>query len=109
MAGKFELYQDRSSEFRFRLKAGNGENIGISQGYKTKEAALKGVESVRINGGEEKQYVFKEGENGKIYFNLKAKNHQVILSSQGYASESGAQQGVKSTMKNAPDAELVEV
>jgi hypothetical protein len=35
MAGKFVLYQDKSGEFRFRLKVGNGENIGVSQGYKT--------------------------------------------------------------------------
>jgi len=109
MAGKFELYQDKAEEFRFRLKAGNGENIGLSEGYKTKAAALKGIESVRTNAGEEAQYVFKTGKNDKIYFNLKAKNHQVVLSSQGYSSESGAKNGVKSVMQNAPDAAVVEL
>ncbi len=109
MAGKFELYQDKAGEYRFRLKAGNGENIGASEGYKTKASALKGIKSVRANAGEEKQYVFKEGKNDKVYFNLRAKNHQVILSSQGYANESGAKNGVKSTMKNTTDAILIEV
>lgn len=33
MAGKFELYLDKAGEFRFRLKAGNGENILASEGY----------------------------------------------------------------------------
>ncbi|WP_233494162.1 YegP family protein [Renibacterium salmoninarum] len=36
MADKFELYEDKSGGFRFRLKAGNGEVIATSQGYKTK-------------------------------------------------------------------------
>jgi len=40
---------------------------------------------------------------------LKAKNHQVILSSQGYAAESGAKNGAKSVMKNAPNATLIKV
>ncbi|BDB41503.1 MULTISPECIES: YegP family protein [Mycobacterium] len=49
MAGKFEIYQDRQGEFRFRLKAANGEVIAASEGYKTKAAAQHGVESVRTN------------------------------------------------------------
>ena len=36
MAGKFELYKDTIDEYRFRLKAGNGETILVSEGYKTK-------------------------------------------------------------------------
>lgn len=109
MPGKFELYKDKAGEFRFRLKAGNGENIGASEGYKTKAAAEKGIQSVKTNAPEEKQYEFKEGKNSKWYFNLKAKNHQVILSSQGYASQAGAKAGTKSVMKAAPDAKVVEI
>ena len=33
MAGKFELYKDASNEYRFRLKASNGEIILKSEGY----------------------------------------------------------------------------
>lgn len=47
MAGKFELYTDKSGEYRFRLKAGNGEVIATSEGYSSKAAALGGIESVR--------------------------------------------------------------
>ena len=39
MAGKFELYKDKGGEFRFRLKAGNGQIILASEGYKTKTSA----------------------------------------------------------------------
>lgn len=49
MAGKFELYTDSRGEYRFRLKAGNGEVIAISEGYKSKRGALGGIESVRKN------------------------------------------------------------
>ena len=49
MAGKFELYTDRRGEYRFRLKAGNGEVIAVSEGYKSKRGALGGIESVRKN------------------------------------------------------------
>ena len=109
MAGKFELYKDKAGEYRFRLKAGNGEVIGSSEGYTTKSSALNGIKSVSTNAPEEGQYTLKEGKNGKTYFNLKANNHQIILSSQGYSSKSGAESGVKSVMKNAPDAKTVEV
>ncbi|HEX9088858.1 MAG TPA: DUF1508 domain-containing protein, partial [Arthrobacter sp.] len=43
MAGKFEVYKDKSGGYRFRLKAGNGETIASSESYKTKAGALNGV------------------------------------------------------------------
>jgi uncharacterized protein YegP (UPF0339 family) len=49
MAGTFELYTDKSGEYRFRLKASNGEVIAISEGYSSKSGALSGIESVRRN------------------------------------------------------------
>lgn len=52
MAGKFELYQDKAGEWRFRLKAGNGEVIATGQGYASKSGALNGIDSVRRNAAE---------------------------------------------------------
>jgi uncharacterized protein YegP (UPF0339 family) len=50
MAGKFELYKDKSGEFRFRLKAGNGEVIATSsESYETKAGALNGIDSIKRN------------------------------------------------------------
>ncbi|MDD2495251.1 MAG: YegP family protein [Tissierellia bacterium] len=46
---KFEVYTDKSGEFRFRLKAKNGEVIATSEGYKTIDNCKKGIESVRKN------------------------------------------------------------
>ena len=49
---KYEVYQDKAGEFRFRLKARNGEPIGKSEGYKTKASCLNGIESVGKNAPE---------------------------------------------------------
>lgn len=54
MAGKFELYQDKSEKYRFRLKAGNGQVIAVGEAYESKAAALNGIESVRKNAADAK-------------------------------------------------------
>ena len=46
---KFEMYTDKTGEFRFRLKARNGEVIAASEGYKAKASCLNGIDSVRRN------------------------------------------------------------
>ena len=46
---KFEVYQDKAGEFRFRLKARNGEIIATGEGYKAKASCLNGIESIRKN------------------------------------------------------------
>ncbi|UNK70230.1 YegP family protein [Microbacterium sp. H1-D42] len=52
MAGKFELYTDKDGDWRFRLKAGNGEVIATGQGYASKSSALNGIDSVRRNAAD---------------------------------------------------------
>ena len=49
MAAKFEWYADKAGKFRFRLKAGNGEVIAVSEAYNTKDSCLNGIESVKKN------------------------------------------------------------
>ena len=106
MAGKFELYKDKAGEFRFRLKAGNGEKILSGEGYKDKSGAENGVASVRKNAADKARFEIKESSGGKPYFVLKAGNHQVIGQSQMYDSASGCSSGIEAVMKTAPDAAL---
>ena len=106
--GKFTLFTGKNGEFYWNLKAGNGEVIGKSEGYTTKAAAQNGIESTRKNAPDEGRFEMKTAKNGKFHWNLKAKNGQIILSSQMYESESGAKNGIQSTMKNAPDAKFVD-
>lgn len=46
---KFEVYKDGRGEFRFRLKANNGQVIATGEGYKTKAGALNGIASIKKN------------------------------------------------------------
>lgn len=52
MAGTFELYQDKSEKWRFRLKAPNGQVIASGQGYESKRSARNGIASVQKNAPE---------------------------------------------------------
>ena len=46
---KFELYKDKAGEFRFRLKAGNGEVILTGESYVSKDGCKNGIASIRKN------------------------------------------------------------
>lgn len=49
---KFELYVDKTGQYRFRLRARNGKIIAVSEGYSTRAACENGIESVRKNAEE---------------------------------------------------------
>ena len=52
MAGKFVLTKSKNGEYRFVLKAANGETIATSEGYSSKAAAKNGIDSVKRNAGD---------------------------------------------------------
>ncbi len=49
---KFEMYLDKAGEYRFRLKATNGQVIATSEGYKAEASCVNGIESVKKNAVE---------------------------------------------------------
>lgn len=100
MAGKFEIYKTPGGDFRFRLKASNGETILTSQNYKSRSGVRNGVESVRKNGGKNGQFEVRKSKNGKDYFVLKAANHQIIGTSEMYNSSASCSNGIKSVGNN---------
>ena len=104
--GTFTLFQGKDEQFYWNLKAANGEIIGKSEGYTTKAAAENGIESTQKNAPDEARYELKEAANGKFHWNLKAANGQIICSSQMYASKAGAEGGIASCQKNAPEAKV---
>lgn len=107
--GKFEIKKAKDGQFYFNLKSSNGQVVLSSEMYTTMAACENGVASVKKNASEEAHYELTQAANGKYHFNLKAANHQVIGSSQMYASEDSAKNGIESVMKNAPEAEVVNV
>lgn len=106
--GTFEKYTDKKGEFRFRLKAGNGETILASEGYTTKAARDNGIASVRKNAPLDERYERKQSAAG-YSFNLKAANGQVIGTSEVYKSEASRESGIESVKRNAPEATEKEV
>ncbi len=106
---KFEVYTDKAGEHRFRLKAGNGQIILASEGYSSKDGCENGIESVRKNSANKDNFEVSDTKNGGCKFNLKAGNGQVIGTSEVYESDGACDNGIDSVMRNAPDAEVVEV
>jgi uncharacterized protein YegP (UPF0339 family) len=92
MAGKFEIYKDKAGEFRFRLKASNGQVILASLGYRRIAGANTGVESVKKNAPLEERYERKTAKNVQFMFNLKAFNGQVFGTSELYKAEASISQ-----------------
>ena len=100
MAGWFELEKSKDGQFRFELKAGNGEVILTSELYKSKDAAENGIASVQKNSQSDGRFERKTASNGKFFFNLEAGNGQTIGTSQMYASEDSRDNGIESVQKN---------
>ena len=53
MAGKFVITKGKDEKFYFNLKAGNGEVVLTSQGYKAESDCVNGIESVKKNSQSE--------------------------------------------------------
>ena len=43
----FEIYKDKAGEFRFRIKATNGNVLAASEGYSAKASALNAIERIK--------------------------------------------------------------
>ena len=108
MAGKFVVFKGKDGQDYFKLKAGNGEVILSSEGYKSRSSCANGVESVRKNSQDENRFDFRVDKDGRSYFVLKAGNCQEIGRSQMYKSDSGSNNRMQSVPRKAPDAAVVE-
>ena len=106
MAGKFEVYRDKAGEYRFRLKAGNGEPVLASQGYSARSGAMNGIESVQKNAANGERFEKIETKAGNFRFNLKAGNHQIIGTSENYSSASARDKGIAAVARAAAGAKV---
>ncbi|ABG59861.1 YegP family protein [Cytophaga hutchinsonii] len=104
--GKFVITKRANGEFQFSLKAGNGQEILGSEGYKTKDACENGINSVKKNSQDDSKFESKKSKNDKFYFNLKATNGQIIGTSEMYETEASCKNGIASVKSNAPAAEI---
>jgi len=119
---KFELAEAKNG-FKFNLVASNGEVIASSQVYKTAAYAKNGIASVSANAPianienqTEKDFKTQvnpkfevyQDKKGEFRFRLKAKNGQIIATSEAYTKLDSCLKGVASVQKNAKDAKIVE-
>ena len=102
MAGWYELTKSDKGQYTFVLKAGNNEVILRSEQYEAKASATSGISSVQTNSAMDERYDRKVAKDGRPYFNLKAGNHQIIGTSQMYASEATCANGIASVKTNGP-------
>ena len=107
---KFEIYLDQKSEFRFRLKAKNGENILHStEGYTTKQNCQKGIASVKTNAPYDSRYHRDTAKNGQSYFVLKAGNGEPLGMSEMYSSKAARDNGIEAVKRDAPNAPVLDL
>lgn len=106
MAGKFVLKKTSNSQYRFNLKAANGEIILTSETYIQKQGALNGIGSVKNNSLNDSRYERRKSTNNQHYFVLKAANNEIIGMSETYSSPQAMETGINSVKINAPLATL---
>ena len=106
MSGWYELGKSSDGQFRFVLKAGNAETILTSELYGSKASAENGIASVQTNAPLDVRFDRKVASDGKSFFNLKAANHQVIGTSQMYASAQSRDVGIASVQRNGPTTKV---
>lgn len=106
---KFEITTQQNGEFRFTLKASNGDTILRSESYKSKDGCKNGIESVRKNAYDPARYHILESRDGRHYFNLVAGNNQVIGTGELYQTMADMNRGIASVQKDAADARIVDL
>lgn len=119
-ASSFELLEAHDGEHYFNVKASNGETVGTSEMYASKQNAERGAETVQTiaaqlaprsavaapSGAKFETFV---GKDSMSYFHMRAKNGEIVLQSQAYKSMQSAKKGIKSVQQNGVDPAKFEV
>lgn len=93
--GYYTVFTGKDKQFYFNLKAPNHEIILQSEGYRSKQGAINGVESVQRHCTDLANYEKRVAKNGQHYFVLKARNHEIIGVSETYSSERAMLDGIE--------------
>lgn len=98
---RYEIRQNPAGEWSFILKAANGEIIGVSETYKSKQGAERGIASVRSCAPDHTAFELRLSQDEQHYFVLKADNGEIVLVSETYESKGGARKGIKAVMESS--------
>ncbi|MEJ2496033.1 MAG: YegP family protein [Sulfurovaceae bacterium] len=97
-----------SQPYHFVLVAPNNQVILLSENYSTKQGALNGIASVQENCPYDSQYERKMTSNRQYMFNLRARNGQVIGTSEFYTTEASRENGISSVKRNGTTTDIRE-
>jgi uncharacterized protein YegP (UPF0339 family) len=117
---RYEVREAVNGDSYFVLKAENNQIIGRSETYASKSNAERGRDTVKglarelagkrpIPAALEARFETFKGADDKFYFNMRAKNGQVVLSSQAYTSKQNANKGVRAVIANGDQTARYEV
>jgi uncharacterized protein YegP (UPF0339 family) len=110
---KFEVYQDASQEYRWRLTTTDDKNPKVlatgGQGYKAKADCMHGVKIIQ-DGSDKLNYETYQDKSGDYRWRAKSSNGQVVASSpSGYKTKADCDSAVDTIKKGAPKATSAEV
>ena len=106
---KVRLKMSEAQEpFSFSFVNTEGRALLRSENYKVKKSALNGIESVKKNCLEAGRYEYKVAKNGKLFFNIKASNGQVVGTSALFDTEQSRADAADEIRVGAPNAPLEE-
>lgn len=99
---------EAASPFSFTFSNKDDKVLIKSESYKQKTSAKNGIESVRKNCLLDERYEMKTAKNGKLYFNIKASNGQIVGTSAFFSNEEEQKSAISYLKKYAPKAKLEE-
>ena len=117
------VVREVASGVKFDLKATNGQVIASSEVYESKAACIKGAMSVKLNAPtanvedqtvpgyaieQHPKFELYQDKAGQYRFRLKARNGQIIATSEGYVTKVNCENGIRSVKNNAGEAEVIE-
>ena len=100
---KYQIKKTINNQYRWVLRAANGETLITSETYTTKQNCLNGIASSKVSVSD-KNFERKSSISGQPYFNQVANNCQVLGTSEMYSSIAARDNGIESVKRNAPTA-----
>lgn len=98
--------KEAKQPYHWVLFAPNNKIILTSENYSSKQMALRGIASVRVNCPYDENYERLIARDGSPYFNLVAQNGEIIGTSEMYSSDDARDAGIEAVKKYARDAEV---
>lgn len=103
--GKYQIRRTSNGQFRWTLKASNGETLLTSETYTSKQSCLEGIASSKVCVAD-RNFEKKTSLSGQPYFNQVANNYQVLGTSEMYSSNFARDNAIESVKRNAPSATI---